>query len=124
MRANDFVLDYVQLLYYNFHKINLNCGGSYIDSTNWIKNKKSKINSIIKKDNKSFQYAVFNYKEIKQDLQRITMIKSFIKKYNWEGINYSPEKDDWKKLRKLMQQLLLMFFILKRKNISCLYFKT
>ena len=94
MRANDFVLDYVQLLYYNFHKINLNCGGSYIDSTNWIKNKKSKINSIIKKDNKSFQYAVFNYKEMKQDLQRITMIKSFIKKYNWEGINYSPEKDD------------------------------
>ena len=94
MRANDFVLDYVQLLYYNFHKINLNCGGSYIDSTNWIKNKKSKINSIIKKDNKSFQDAVFNYKEIKQDLQRITMIKSFIKKYNWEGINYPPEKDD------------------------------
>ena len=94
MRANDFVLDYVQLLYYNFHKINLNCGGSYIDSTNWIKNKKSKINSIIKKDNKSFQYAVFNYKEIKQDLQRITMIKSFIKKCNWEGINYPPEKDD------------------------------
>ena len=94
MRANDFVLDYVQLLYYNFHKINLNCGGSYIDSTNWIKNKKSKINSIIKKDNKSFQYAVFNYKEMKQDLQRITMIKSFIKKYNWEGINYPPEKDD------------------------------
>ena len=94
MRANDFVLDYVQLLYYNFHKINLNCGGSYIDSTNWIKNKMSKINSIIKKDNKSFQYAVFNYKEIKQDLQRITMIKSFIKKYNWEGINYPPEKDD------------------------------
>ena len=94
MRANDLVLDYVQLLYYNFHKINLNCGGSYIDSTNWIKNKKSKINSIIKKDNKSFQYAVFNYKEIKQDLQRITMIKSFIKKYNWEGINYPPEKDD------------------------------
>ena len=94
MRANDFVLDYVQLLYYNFHKINLNCGGSYIDSTNWIKNKKSKINSIIKKDNKSFQYAVFNYKEIKQDLQRITMIKSFIKKYNWEEINYPPEKDD------------------------------
>ena len=68
MRANDFVLDSVQLFYYNFQKINLNCGGSYIDSINWIKNKKWKINSIIKKDNKSFQYAVLNYKEIKQDL--------------------------------------------------------
>ena len=35
-----FVFDYVQLLYYKCHKINLNCGGSYIDSLDWIKNKK------------------------------------------------------------------------------------
>ena len=32
MRSTEFVLDYVQLLYYNCHKINFNCGGSYIDS--------------------------------------------------------------------------------------------
>ena len=36
-----FAFDYVQLLYYKCHKINLNCGGSYIDSPDWIKNKKS-----------------------------------------------------------------------------------
>ena len=41
MRGSEFVFDYVQLLYYKCHKINLNCGGSYIDSPNWIKNKKS-----------------------------------------------------------------------------------
>ena len=23
-------------------------------------------------------------------------MKPFINKYNWEGINYSSEKDDWK----------------------------
>ena len=39
MRGNEFVLDYVQLLYYNFHNINLNCGGSYIDSRDWVKTK-------------------------------------------------------------------------------------
>ena len=33
--------------------------------------------------------------------QRITKIKPFINKYNWEVINYSPEKDDWKKFEKI-----------------------
>ena len=32
----EFVFDYVQLLYYKFHKINFNCVGSYIDSPDWI----------------------------------------------------------------------------------------
>ena len=34
MKGSEFVFDYVQLLYYKFHKLNLNCGGSYIDSPN------------------------------------------------------------------------------------------
>ena len=32
----------------------------------------------------------------KKDPQRITQIKPSINKYNWEGINFPPEKDDWK----------------------------
>ena len=55
MRVNEFVFNYFQLLYYKFHKINLNRGGSYIDSSDWIKNKKASINPINKKDNKCFQ---------------------------------------------------------------------
>ena len=34
------VFDYIQLLYYKFHKINQNRGGLYIDSPDWIKKKK------------------------------------------------------------------------------------
>ena len=30
----------------------------------------------------------------KKDPQRITKIKTFINKYNWEGINFPSEKDD------------------------------
>ena len=41
MQGSKFVFDYVHLLYYKCHKINLNCCGSYIDSPDWIKNKKS-----------------------------------------------------------------------------------
>ena len=29
-------------------------------------------------------------------MQRITKIKTFINKYNQEGINFRSEKDDWK----------------------------
>ena len=58
MKGSDFVFEYVHLLYYECHKINRNRGGSYIDSPDWIKNKKATINTVNKKDNKCFQYAV------------------------------------------------------------------
>ena len=60
----EFVFDYVHLLHYKCHKINWNCGGSYVDSLDQIKKKKNPIN---KKRNKCFQYAVtveLNYEEI------------------------------------------------------------
>ena len=103
MKGSEFVFDYVHLLYYKCHKINSNRNGSYIDSPDWIKNKKATINHINRKDNKCFQYVVtvvLNNDEIKNDLQRITKIKPFINKYNWERINFLSEKDDCKKFEK------------------------
>ena len=41
-----------------------------------------------------------NHEEIKKDPQRITKIKAFINKYNWEEIHFSSEKDDGKKFEK------------------------
>ena len=58
MKGSEFAFDYVHLLYYKDHKINPDCGGSYIDSSDWIKNKKATINPINKRDNKCFQYTV------------------------------------------------------------------
>ena len=46
MRGSEFEFDGVNLLYYDFNKISLNRGGSYIDSPEWIKNKKSTIKII------------------------------------------------------------------------------
>ena len=39
MKGNNFVFNYVQLLYYKCHKTNPNRGGSYVDSPDWIKTK-------------------------------------------------------------------------------------
>ena len=90
-------------MYYKCHKINPNRSGSYIDSPDWIKNKKATINLINKKASKCFQYAVtvvLNHEEIGKNPERITKIKPFINKYNWQGINFPSEKDDWKKIEK------------------------
>ena len=56
-----------------------------------------------KKDNKSFQCAVtsaLNHEKIEKHPGRITKIKLFIDTYNWKGIHYPSEKDDWKKFEK------------------------
>ena len=72
------VFDHVQLFYYKCHKINPNGGGSYIDSPDWIENKKATINAINKKDNKWFQYAVsvvLNHEEIGKHVERMKALK-------------------------------------------------
>ena len=55
MKGSKFIFDCVNLLYYKYHKINLNLSGSYADFPDSIKNKKAAINPINKKENKCFQ---------------------------------------------------------------------
>ena len=40
MRGSEIILDSVDALYYDLNKIILSRGGSYIDSPEWLKNKK------------------------------------------------------------------------------------
>ena len=57
MKGSDSEFDGVNLLYYDFNKISLNRGGSYIESAKWIKDKKSTINPK-NNDYECFQYPV------------------------------------------------------------------
>ena len=125
-KCSEFVFNYVHLLYYKCHKINPNHGGSYIDSPDWIKNKKATINPINKKYKKCFEYTVTvasDHEEIRKHAERITKIEPFMNKYKWEGRNFHQKKMIGKIFMKIMQQLLLIFFMLKKKK-SCLCFKT
>ena len=92
-----------------------------------IKNKKAIIKPINKKDNKCFQYAVtvgLNHEEIKKGPQRLTKIKLFINKYNWKGINFPSEKDDWKKFGKNNVAIALNVFYAKKEKKNVLCFET
>ena len=57
MKGRTSIFDLAYLLCYKCHEINRNCDGSYVDSPDWIKNKKATINSVNKNDNKCFQYS-------------------------------------------------------------------
>ena len=87
-------------MYYDFNKITINRGGSYIDSPKWLKDKKSTINPI-NNDDKCFQYAVtlaLNLDKIRKKPQRIAKIKPFIDQYNWKDIDFPSTSKAWRKL--------------------------
>ena len=99
MRGSDFAFDGVNFLYYDFNKISISRGGSYIDSPKWLKNKKSTINPK-NNDYKCFQYAVtlkLNLDKINDHPKRISKIKPFIEECNWKDIDFPSTNKDWKK---------------------------
>ena len=99
MRGSDFAFDGVDFLYYDFNKISISKGGSYIDSPKWLKDKKSTINPK-NNDYKCFQYAVtlaLNLDKINKNSQRISKIKPFIEEYDWKDIDFPSTSKDCKK---------------------------
>ena len=72
-------------MYCKCHRVNFKRGGLYINSPNWIKNKK---------------IVALNFEEIESHPERVSNIIPFINKNNWEGINYPPKIDDWKTTEK------------------------
>ena len=126
MKGSEFFFNYVQLLFYKCHKINLNRGVSYIDSPDWTKNKKVTINLINQKDNKCFQYAVTatsNHKEIGKNPERIIKIKPLINKYKWEEINFPLEKGDWKYVIKNNVKTAINILYAKKEKYILLMFQ-
>ena len=57
---------------------------------------------------------MLNHEDIKRDPQRVLKSKSLMNKYNWDRIKYPSKIDDWKMFEKIMQQLVLMFYTLKK----------
>ena len=87
------------VLYYELNKISLNRVGSYIDSPECLKIKKTTINKK-SNDGKCFQYALavaLSHGKIKTHPERTSKIKPFIDQYNWKEINFPSHKKDWKK---------------------------
>ena len=82
---------------------------SELYSLGWLRGKKE---AIINADN-CFQNALndaLNHQSIERDPKRISKIKNYISKYNWEGIEFPEGPKDWN-LNKIIRQLLLMYYL-------------
>ena len=100
MKGSRYIFEYIDLLEYHLHKINLHRGSSYINSPEWIKNKGVTINPKNTKDNNCFQYALIaalNYQNIDHHPERISKLKPFINNYNWKDIEFPSHWKDWRK---------------------------
>ena len=65
----------------------------------WLRGKKEAIIN----SNNSFQNALddaLNYSNIEKDPQRISKLKPYINKYNWEGIEFPAGPKAWKKFER------------------------
>ena len=89
MRGSDFTFDGVNFFYYDFNKISISRGGSYIDSPKWLKDKKSTINQ---KNNDYVFNIALNLDKIYDHPERISKIKPFIEQYNWKDIDFPSTK--------------------------------
>ena len=122
MKGSDFEFDGVNFLYYDFNKISINRGGSYIDFPKWLKDKKSTINPK-NNDHKCFQYAVtlaLNLDKINNNPERISKIEPFIEQCNWKEIDFLSTSKDWKKFE-LNNTLNILYVPHNTKKIHVAY---
>ena len=85
----------VESITYSFIKTIIK--NTFVESPDWIKNKKCTINTQ-NKDNKCFQYSIIvslHHKEIKNNPERVSKIQPFINNLSWENINFPPEEQDY-----------------------------
>ena len=104
--------------YYYFAVKNL----SELYSLSWLRCKKE---AIINGDN-DFQNALddaSNNQNIERDPQRISKLKPYINKYNWEGIEFPAGPKEWIKLERNNKTIALNILLIQRntKAISVAY---
>ena len=73
---------------------------SELYSLGWLRSKKE---TIINGDNdyQNAFYGTLNYQNIERHPERISNLKPYINKYNWEGIEFPAEPTDWKNLNEI-----------------------
>ena len=91
-------------------------------SSEWLKSKKE---SISNEDN-CFENALndsLDYQKIKRHLQKISKLKPYINQYNWKGIKFPSDKEDWKKFEQNNKEIALnvLFVPHNKKEIELAY---
>ena len=85
------------------------------NSSEWLRSKKE---SITNEDN-CFQNALndsLDYQKIKKDPQKTSKLKPYINQYNWKGIKFPSDKEDWKRFQQNNKEIALNIFVPHNKK--------
>ena len=98
-----------------------------LNSSGWLKaNKQAIINNNDTDNDNDFEDALddgLNYQTIEKVLERISKLKHYINKYNWEGINVPAGSKEWQKFEKNNNTIALNVLYIPRntETISAAY---
>ena len=84
-------------------------------SLGWLRSKKEAINN----GDNDFQNTLddaLNYQNIERHWQRISKLKLYINKYNWEGIEFPAGSKDWKKCEQHNKTIALNILFIKQNT--------
>ena len=118
-----FTLDHIMHLDIDFHKLELTRGGSYIKLPEWIALKKAVINPK-NTDEECFKWAVIaalHHEEIEKDHQRISKLRPFAERYNWEGLEFPMALKKIGKFEKMNPEIAVnVLFVHEKKEIEAI----
>ena len=91
-------------------------------SSEWLRSKKESITN----EDKWFQNALndsLDYLRIKKDPQKISKLRPYINQYNWKGIKFPSDKEDWKKFEQNNKEIAsnILFVPHNKKEIEPSY---
>ena len=112
-RGSGFTHDIVGLLYYQFQRIDIRRGESYLVSPDWIASKKATINPKNEKDNECFKWSIIaglNYNKIKEkELKKIENFKRV-------DTDFSSHQRDWGKFEQENNSIALNVLFVSRNS--------
>ena len=115
MEASDYVFVRIVEMTYHCHRVDLNRGGSYIELPDWVKNKKCCINPK-NDDDECFKWAVLaalHHKEIGVHPERISKLRSYVDRYNWNGIEFPTPSNQWSRFEKQNPEIALNVLVVE-----------
>ena len=84
-----------------------------LNSLGWLQGKKEAItnNNNNSNDSKNALNDALNYQTIEKDPQRISKLKPYVNKYNWEGVDFPAGSKEWQIFEKNNKTIALNVYI-------------
>ena len=121
IKRSDFVFESAELMDYKPHRVRLRRGGLYVNSPEWLANKKATINPKNKNDYECLRWSIISalsYNEImKKEFENI------FKKFKHEDKDFSCHQKNWKNFEQNNESVILniLFAFQNSEEIILLY---